>query len=85
MIEEKYVITDPEGIHARPAGELVKTAKEFNCKITLSKDGKLGDCKKIFGIMALAVKNGNEITMTFDGDDEEAARDKVMDFLKNNM
>jgi phosphotransferase system HPr-like phosphotransfer protein len=35
--------------------------------------------------MALAVKNGNEITMTFDGDDEEAARDKVMDFLKNNM
>ena len=31
MKEFKYVITDPEGIHARPAGELVKAAKEFNC------------------------------------------------------
>ena len=39
MKEFKYVITDPEGIHARPAGELVKAAKEFNCAVTLTKDG----------------------------------------------
>ena len=50
MKEFTYTITDPEGIHARPAGELVKVAKEFSCKITLTKDGKSGDCKKIFGI-----------------------------------
>ena len=60
MKEFKYVITDPEGIHARPAGELVKAAKEFNSAITLTKDGKTGDCKRIFGIMGLAVKAGNE-------------------------
>ena len=40
MKEFKYVITDPEGIHARPAGELVKAAKEFAANITLTKDGK---------------------------------------------
>ena len=40
MKEFKYVITDPEGIHARPAGELVKAAKEFQSAITLTKDGK---------------------------------------------
>ena len=56
MKEFKYVITDPEGIHARPAGELVKAAKEFAANITLTKDGKSGDCKRIFGIMGLAVK-----------------------------
>lgn len=56
MKEFKYVITDAEGIHARPAGELVKAAKEFSSKITIIKDGKSGDCKKIFGVMALAVK-----------------------------
>ena len=67
MKEFTYTITDPEGIHARPAGELVKAAKEFSCKITLTKDGKSGDCKKIFGIMGLAVKNGNEVVMSFDG------------------
>ena len=55
MKEFNYTITDPEGIHARPAGELVKVCKEFSSKITLIKDGKSGDCKKIFGIMALAV------------------------------
>ena len=39
MREFKYVITDPEGIHARPAGDLVKEAKKYECKITLTKDG----------------------------------------------
>ena len=78
-------ITDPEGIHARPAGELVKVAKEFSCKITLTKDGKSGDCKKIFGIMGLAVKSGNEIVINFDGEDEDAAYDKISAFMKENL
>ena len=85
MVNFKYIITDPEGIHARPAGELVKAAKEFNSKITIEKDGKSGDCKKIFSIMALAVKSGNEITITCDGDDEEAACERIQRFMKDNM
>ena len=85
MREFNYVITDPEGKHARPAGELVKAAKEFESKITLTKDGKSGDCKKIFGIMALAVKSGNEVTLTFDGSDEDAAYEKISEFMKANM
>lgn len=85
MREFNYVITDPEGIHARPAGELVKAAKEFESKITLTKDGKSGDCKKIFRIMALAVKSGNEVTLTFDGSDEDAAYEKISEFMKANM
>lgn len=40
MKEYKYVITDPEGIHARPAGELIKLLKEFESAITIEKDGK---------------------------------------------
>ena len=51
MKEFNYTITDPEGIHARPAGELVKVAKGFASSIKLAKDGKEGDCKRIFGIM----------------------------------
>lgn len=85
MKEFTYTISDPEGIHARPAGELVKVCKEFASTITINKDGKSGDCKKIFAIMALAVKSGNEITMTFDGEDEEAAYEKVSEFLKTTM
>ena len=85
MKEFKYTITDTEGIHARPAGELVKAAKEFNSKITIEKDGKSGDCKKIFSIMALAVKSGNEVTITCDGDDEAAACERIQQFMKDNM
>ena len=85
MKEFKYVITDAEGIHARPAGELVKAAKEFSSKITIIKDGKSGDCKKIFGVMALGVKCGNEVTITVEGEDEEAAAAKIEEFMKSNM
>jgi len=85
MKEFKYTITDPEGIHARPAGELVKAAKQFTSTIKLAKDGKSGDCKKIFGIMGLAVKNGQEVTLTFEGEDEEAAYEAISQFMKENM
>lgn len=85
MKEFKYVITDPEGIHARPAGELVKAAKEFSCSIKISKDGKTGDCKKIFGIMGLAVKKDHEVVLTFDGEDEDAAYEAVSKFMQEKM
>lgn len=85
MKEFKYVVTDPEGIHARPAGELVKAAKAFACSIKLTKDGKSGDCKKIFGIMGLGVKKGNEITLTFDGADEDAALEAISKFMQENL
>ncbi len=85
MKEFKYVITDPQGIHARPAGELVKEAKKYACTIKLTKDGKTGDCKKIFGIMSLAVKAGNEVTMTFEGEDETVACEAVEAFMKANL
>ncbi len=63
----------------------MKVAKEFSCKVTLTKDGKSGDCKKIFGIMGLAVKNGNEVVMSFDGEDEGAAYEKISAFMKENL
>ena len=68
MKEFKYVVTDPEGIHARPA-----------------KDGKAMNCKAIFGIMGLAVKQGEEVTLTFDGADEDAAYEAISNFMKENL
>lgn len=85
MKEFKYVITDPEGIHARPAGELVKAAKAFESVIKLNKDGKQVDCKKIFGIMGLGVKKDQEVILTFEGADEEAACEAVSKFIQENL
>ena len=82
MKEFKYVVTDPEGIHARPAGMLVKAVKEFSCDIKIAKDGKAMNCKAIFG---LAVKQGEEVTLTFDGEDEDAAYEAISNFMKENL
>ncbi len=85
MKEFVYTITDPEGIHARPAGEFVKAAKAFESKITITKNDKTMDAKKIFGVMGLAVKNGQEITICAEGPDEDAAVASLEEFLKNNL
>ena len=73
MKEFTYVITDKEGIHARPAGELVKLAKSYTSSVSVIKEGKKADAKKVFGLMGLGVKQGMEITVQAEGDDEDAA------------
>ncbi|MBE5921994.1 MAG: HPr family phosphocarrier protein [Lachnospiraceae bacterium] len=85
MKEFKYKITEPQGIHARPAGELIRIVKQFACTVTIAKDGKSADAKKIFGVMGLAAKQGDEITMTFEGVDEVEAQAAVEAFLKENL
>ena len=85
MKELKYVITDNEGIHARPAGELIKAAKEFACAIRIQANGKTGDCKKIFTVMALGVKKGQEVTITFEGTDEDTACETIGKFMRENL
>ena len=56
MKEFKYTIKDELGIHARPAGLLVKEAAAFPCKVTIEKGGKEVDAKRILGVMGLGVK-----------------------------
>lgn len=85
MKEIKYVITDENGIHARPAGILVKKAKEFNSNIKITKVGKSADAKKLFNIMSLAIKQGDEIIVTIDGEDENTATQELQEFLSNNL
>ena len=85
MKEFTYVITDKEGIHARPAGELVKAAKEYQSSVTIIKDEKKADAKKLFGLMGLGVKQGMEITVQIEGEDEEAAAEALEAFLKEYL
>ena len=80
-----YTITDPDGIHARPAGKLVKEAGKFQSQITIEAKGKSGDAKRIFSVMTLGVPHGGEITVTVDGADEETAVDALLQFLKENL
>ena len=85
MKEFKYVIQDAQGIHARQAGILVKAAGEFKSDIRISKDERQGDLKRIFGVMGLCVKKGDEIIVTAEGEDEDAAIQKMEKLFKENL
>lgn len=85
MKEFEFVVTDPQGIHARPAGLLVKEAKKFESNISVFKGARKGDLKKIFTVMALGVKDGESIKVQVEGADEEQAASAVEAFLKENF
>ena len=73
MKEFQYTVKDACGIHARPAGLLVKVAKGFASTATLEKDGKSCDLRKLMALMGMGVKQGDTVTVKVEGDDEAAA------------
>ncbi|MCE5235781.1 MAG: HPr family phosphocarrier protein [Clostridiaceae bacterium] len=85
MKEINYVITDAMGLHARPAGQLVKAAMGFKSDIQLGTPAKMANAKRIMGVMGLALKQGENLIITVNGDDEEAACKALNEFLKANL
>ena len=85
MKQFDYTITDPQGIHARPAGLLVKEAKKYSSAMSMTKDGKKANLKTLFAIMGLAVKAGNTVTIAVEGDDEAEAAAAMEAFFKANL
>ena len=72
MKEFNYVVNDPLGLHARPAGLLAKAAKAYaDTTITITKGAKTVKATQLMMIMSLAVKNGDEVTVRVEGPAEE--------------
>ena len=68
-----YTVKDELGLHARPAGLLVKEVKNFQSKVTLEKDGKSVDASRLMAVMGMGVKKNQTVTVKVEGDDEDAA------------
>ena len=80
-----YTIKDEVGIHARPAGMLSKLAKSFESEILLSKNGRSVELRKLMMLMGLGVKQGDTVTVTISGSDEERAAEAISSFLEENL
>jgi phosphocarrier protein HPr len=80
-----YTVKDELGIHARPAGMLVKEVKNFQSKVTLEKDGKSVDASRLMAVMGMGVKKNQTVTVTVEGDDEDAACDAIKAFFETNL
>ena len=85
MKQFTYTITDPVGIHARPAGMLAKAAKALDSTVTITKGEKSAAATKLMAVMGLGVKTGETITFTIEGGDEEASAAAMEQFCKDNM
>ena len=86
MKQFTYTITDPVGIHARPAGLLVKAIKAQDSAVTITKaDGKSVAGTKLMALMGLGIKQGETVTVAVEGGNEEANAAALEQFFKDNL
>ena len=80
-----YEITDEIGIHARPAGLLVKEAKKYASKVVIKANGKSAEATRLMAIMGMGVKCGQTVEVEVTGDDEDTAFEGMKAFFEENL
>lgn len=80
-----YVITDEIGIHARPAGLLVKEAKKYASKVVIKANGKSAEATRLMAVMGMGVKCGQTVEVEVTGDDEDTAFEGMKAFFEENL
>lgn len=87
MKQFQYTVVDELGLHARPAGLLVKVAQGFESEstLTLERTGKSASLKRLLAVMALGVKGGDAVNITVEGADEQATAEAIERWLRENL
>ena len=86
MKQFQYTITDPLGLHARPAGVMVKQVKTYTgTTVTVTKGDKSVNALKLMGLMSMAIKQGETVTVTVEGENEEAVCAALEQLFKENF
>ena len=81
----RYTITDEIGIHARPAGLLVKEAGKYESSILIKSGEKSVEATGLMAVMSLGVRGGQTIEIVVEGSDEEKAAAGMKQFLEQNL
>jgi phosphocarrier protein HPr len=85
MVERTVQILNKNGLHARPAAEIVKLAAKYKSEITISRDGTEVNGKSIMGVMMLAAECGASIVLRAKGEDAEQALDAIAALIANKF
>ncbi len=85
MVSFTYTIQDELGIHARPAGMLAKEAMKWNSAIIIDNGTKKADAKRLMAVMSMGVKKNQVVTVSAEGEDEEACIEAVEKFFEENL
>ena len=84
MIIQEVILKNEEGLHARPATEIVKNASKYNCDIKFEVNGIKYNVKSVLDIMSAGIKNNTQIKIICDGVDEKEALTDLLEIFKNN-
>lgn len=85
MITQKIKITNPTGLHLRPAGNLCREAMKFKSRITFEYDGNIANAKSVLSVLGACIKSGDEITLMCEGEDEAEALSYLTDFIVQKL
>ncbi len=85
MSERVLEITNDEGLHLRPAAELVKLAARFSARVTLERDGKEINAKSVLHVQSLGVRKGMEVTIRAEGEDEDEALEALSSLVASGF
>ena len=77
MISKEVVLNNEEGLHARPATEIAKSANNYGCTIKFDVNEKQYNAKSVLNIMSAGIKNNTKIKIICDGQDEEKALENI--------
>lgn len=72
-VQRVVTVSNPMGIHMRPADVIARTAAKFQCQVEIEKDGQAIDCKSILGILTLGARQGTQLNIRASGEDAEQA------------
>ena len=85
MVSQKVVITNPTGLHLRPAGNLCKVAMNFKSHITFSYGENTANAKSVLSVLGACVKSGDEIELICEGEDEEEALESLVAAIESGL
>jgi len=85
MVQQKVIVKNKTGLHARPAALFVQAANKFKSEIFIEKQGKKVNAKSIMGVMSLAISQGTEITISAQGEDEKEAVSNLVDLIESKF
>lgn len=85
MVSQKVTITNPTGLHLRPAGIFCNVANRYDCKITFEYENSTANAKSVLSVLGSCIKAGDEILLMCEGEDEEEALKAMVEAVESGL
>lgn len=85
MVRQKVVISNPTGLHLRPAGIFCNTANKFDCRVMFEYENTSANAKSVLSVLGACIKSGDAITLVCDGPGEEDALKAMVEAVESGL